>query len=95
MKDTKKIILLSSVAGGIVIILAAVLIMLNIGKPTLLYKDNPSISIDVFNSMYKQIKLSDYVNYGKYKDLSFSVAASDSKALTFSQIGKDSNDVIY
>ena len=96
MKNKKNLILLSAIIGGIAIILTAVLFVLNLsGKPKLINKENPSVSIDIFDSMYQQIKLSDYVNYGDYESLSFSVTASDSEALKFSQIAKDTTVVIY
>ena len=98
MKNKKKFFLLSAIAGGIVIILAVVLFMLNLvgkAKPTLVNKENPSVSIDIFDRLYQQIKLSDYVSYGDYETLSFSVTTSDSEALTFSQIGKDTTVIIY
>jgi len=98
MKNKKKVILVGVITGGIAIILAVVLLMINFfgkAKPTLANKEITSISIDIYDSLYQQIKLSDYVSNGDYETLSFTVTASDSKALTFSQIGDDTTVVIY
>lgn len=94
----KKIILFSGIASGIVIVLATALLMINFfakTKPALLNKEIPTVSIDVYNKLYQQIKLSDYVSNGDYETLFFTATASDSKALTFSQISSDTTLVIY